>query len=142
MLIMAFGQGITFPGVQTSALQGLGRGDAGLGAAVQNTSLQVGGSLGLAVLVTVALRHTASRLAHGLTPLLASSDGYSLAIKISAAIMLLGAIIVITTFERVDFVPPDQIALDVAEASLGSDGSGTTPRPAPASAATLRRSRR
>jgi hypothetical protein len=74
--------------------------------------------------------------------LLASSDGYSLAIKISAGIMLLGAIIVITTFERVDFVPPDQIALDVAEASLGSDGSGTNPRPAPTSAATLRRGRR
>ncbi|HEY2651074.1 MAG TPA: MFS transporter [Solirubrobacteraceae bacterium] len=138
MLIMAFGQGIIFPGLQTSALQGLGRGDAGLGAAVQNTSLQVGGSLGLAVLVTVALRHTASSLAHGLTPLLASSDGYSLAIKISAGIMLLGAIIVITTFERVDFVPPDQIAIDVAEASLGSDGFGTNPRPVPTSAATAR----
>jgi hypothetical protein len=45
---LAFGQGISFPGVQTAGLHGLGPQDAGLGSAVQNTSLQLGGSLGLA----------------------------------------------------------------------------------------------
>ena len=34
MLVMAFGQGISFPGVQTAGLHGLGPQDAGLGSAV------------------------------------------------------------------------------------------------------------
>src|ERR1700744_5778583 len=49
MLVMAFGQGISFPGAQTAGLHALGPQDAGLGSAVQNTSLQLGGSLGLAI---------------------------------------------------------------------------------------------
>src|ERR1700753_2428171 len=62
MVVMAFGQGISFPGVQMAGLHGLDAQDAGLGSAVQNTSLQLGGSLGLAIFVTVGLRHTANQL--------------------------------------------------------------------------------
>lgn len=49
MLVMAFGQSISFIGLINSALHRLGPADAGLGSAVQNTSQQLGGSLGLAV---------------------------------------------------------------------------------------------
>ena len=126
MLVMAFSQGISFPGLLNSALHGLDRGDAGLGSAVQATSLQIGGSLGLAILVTIALRDTAGKIAHHVTPLIASTDGYSLAVKISAAIMFLGAITVAALFENVEFIPPDQIALDAAEASAGANATTRT----------------
>jgi EmrB/QacA subfamily drug resistance transporter len=119
MLLMAFGQGISFPGVQMSGLHQLDVQDAGVGSAVQNTSVQLGGSIGLAVLVTVGLRHTASRLADNVAPLVASTDGYSLAVKISAACMFSGALLVAALFERVEFVPPDQMAIEAAEAAAG-----------------------
>jgi EmrB/QacA subfamily drug resistance transporter len=119
MLLMSFGQGISFPGVQTSGLHGLDVQDAGLGSAVQNTSIQFGGSLGLAVLVTIGLRHTASRLADQVAPLVASTDGYSLAVKVAAALMLAGGVLVATVFERVEFIPPDRLAVEAAEAAAG-----------------------
>ena len=118
MAIMAFGQGISFPAVQTAGLHALGAEDAGLGSAVQNTSLQFGGSLGLAILVTIGLRHTTSRLADHVPALVAATDGYSLALKLSAAAMWVGAILTIALFETVSFVPPDKLALEAAEAAV------------------------
>ncbi len=119
MLIMAVGQGITFLALTNASLHQLDNRDAGLGSAVQNTSQQLGGSLGLAIIVALALRHTASRVADGATPLVASVDGYSLALKISAGVMLAAAISVALLFERVSFVPPDKLALEAAEADAG-----------------------
>jgi EmrB/QacA subfamily drug resistance transporter len=123
MLVMAFAQGISFPGVQTSGLHQLGAQDAGLGAAVQNTSIQIGGSLGLAVPVTVALRHTAARVGEHVAPLVAATDGYALAVKLSAGAMLAGAILVAVLFERVEYVAPDQLAVQAAEAAAGGAGA-------------------
>jgi EmrB/QacA subfamily drug resistance transporter len=125
MLVMAFGQGISFPGVQTAGLHGLGPQDAGLGSAVQNTSLQLGGSLGLAIFVTVGLRHTASQLSAHVPALHAATDGYSLALKLSAAAMFVGAILVVALFEQVKFIPPEELALEAAEAAAGEAQSTT-----------------
>jgi EmrB/QacA subfamily drug resistance transporter len=119
MLVMAFGQSISFIGLLNSALHRLGPADAGLGSATQNTSQQLGGSLGLAILVSIGLRHIASQVAHGTSQALAATHGYSLIIEIAAAVMAAGAVMVALTFERVDFIPPDKAALEVAEAGVG-----------------------
>jgi EmrB/QacA subfamily drug resistance transporter len=126
MLIMAVGQGITFLALTNASLHQLDHHDAGLGSAVQNTAQQLGGSLGLAVIVALALRHTDSRIANGTSPLVASIDGYSLALKISAAVMLAAALSVALLFERVNFVPPDKLALEAAEADAGLTATGST----------------
>jgi EmrB/QacA subfamily drug resistance transporter len=119
MLLMAFGQGISFPAVQTAGLHGLDHQDAGLGSAVQNAALQLGGSLGLAVLVTIGLRHTAGQLAEHVPGLAAATDGYSLALKLSAGAMAVGAILAVALFERVGFVRPEELALEAAQAAAG-----------------------
>jgi MFS family permease len=126
MLVMALGQGINFIGLQNSSLHKLGHSDAGLGAAVQNTSQQLGGSLGLAVLVSIALRHTDSRLSHGAAASVAATDGYVWALRLGAAAMVVGAIVVATLFENVAFIPPDQAALDAAEAATGATSSDSS----------------
>jgi EmrB/QacA subfamily drug resistance transporter len=123
MILMAFGQGISFPAVQTAGLHALDHQDAGLGSAVQNAALQLGGSLGLAVLVTIGLRHTASQLSDQVPALTAATNGYSLALVLSAGAMFVGAILAAALFERVRFVPPEELALEAAEAAAG----GLTP---------------
>jgi EmrB/QacA subfamily drug resistance transporter len=128
MLVMAFGQGISFPGVLTAGLHGLDAQDAGLGSAVQNTSQQLGGSLGLAVLVTIGLRHTASKLGDHAPALIAATDGYSLVLKLGAAAMFIGAILVAALFERVKFVSTEELAIEAAEAAVGD----LTPAASPA----------
>src|SRR5439155_10161202 len=87
ILLMSFGMGAAFPALQIAALHEVSEQDAGLGSAVQNTVLQIGGSLGLAVLVTLALRRTASALVHGTNAALAATQGYALAFRGSAFAM-------------------------------------------------------
>jgi EmrB/QacA subfamily drug resistance transporter len=119
MLVMAFGQAISFIGLQNSALHNLGPADAGLGSALQNTSLQIGGSLGLSVLVTIALRHTSTQLSHGISLTVAATDGYIWALRFAAGASIVGAVVVAVLLEHVAFIPPEQAALEVAEAGAG-----------------------
>ncbi|HEX4219516.1 MAG TPA: MFS transporter [Acidimicrobiales bacterium] len=119
MLVMALGQSIVFIGLQNSALYRLGAADAGIGSAVQNTAQQLGGSLGLAVLVTIALRHASSQVVSGVSAVEAATHGYSLAIELAAAVMAVGALAVAITFEKVEFIPPAAMALGAAEAAAG-----------------------
>src|SRR6202012_4130168 len=120
MLILAFGQGIAFPALQNAAVTGLDQSDAGLGSAVQQTALQLGGSIGLAVLVTVALRHASSKVVEGVAPAVASTEGYALAVRIGAGVMFAGAILVAALFQRVKFIPPEELALEAAESAAGA----------------------
>ena len=93
ILLLSFGMGAAFPALQIAALHEVSAENAGLGSAVQNTVLQIGGSLGLAVLVTVALRRTTSLLAGGVVPPVAATAGYALAFR-GAALAMFGAAIV------------------------------------------------
>jgi hypothetical protein len=93
ILLMSFGMGAAFPALQIAAMHEVSAQDAGLGSAVQNTVLQIGGSLGLAVLVTLALRRTASALATGTASAVAATQGYALAFR-GAALALFGAALV------------------------------------------------
>jgi hypothetical protein len=118
-LIMAFGNGIAFPAINNAALHGVGPKDAGLASAVENTFIQLGGSLGLSVLVTRALRHAANRVGHGVSAAVAATDGYRFALRIAVGLRLLTALVVAVALERVTFVPPDELAVVVVEADAG-----------------------
>ena len=73
--------------------------DAGAASALVNTMQQVGGSIGLSALSTVALTATASYLAahHSgpLAPAIAATHGYTIAFAIAAAILGLGVIVAV-----------------------------------------------
>lgn len=93
ILLLSFGMGAAFPALQIAALHEVSAEDAGLGSAVQNTVVQIGGSLGLAVLVTLALRRTTSLIAEGTAAPLAATRGYALAFR-GASLAMFGAAIV------------------------------------------------
>jgi predicted MFS family arabinose efflux permease len=93
ILMMSIGMGAAFPATGIAALHQVSQEDAGLGSAVQNTVMQIGGSLGLAVLVTVAVRTAASGVAAGTIPAVAETHGYAMAFRVAAGALVGAALL-------------------------------------------------
>jgi EmrB/QacA subfamily drug resistance transporter len=101
MLLLGAGMGVVFVPLTMTALAGVRRADSGAAASMVNVTQQVGGSLGLAILVTVfgtASRDSARERLAGLSPVLHAQDaivhGMASAFAM-AAIFDVGALIVI-----------------------------------------------
>ena len=60
MLLLGAGVGVAFPALMTLAMSGATQEDAGLASGLVNTTAQVGGALGLAVLATLSATRSES----------------------------------------------------------------------------------
>lgn len=78
-LLVGVGMGFAFVPVSIAALAGVGGQEAGLASGLINTSQQIGGALGLAILATVATTRADALLERGAEPPVAFTDGFSLA---------------------------------------------------------------
>jgi EmrB/QacA subfamily drug resistance transporter len=87
MLLMGAGAGLAFPALMTAAMAGATPADAGLASGLVNTTAQVGGALGLAVLATVSAGRTSALAARGASATAALNDGYHLAFWIAAGLV-------------------------------------------------------
>ena len=58
MILLGFGIGVSFPALMSLAMSGATESDAGLASGLVNTSAQVGGAIGLAVLATLSTTRT------------------------------------------------------------------------------------
>ncbi|MFD0904775.1 MFS transporter [Actinomadura sediminis] len=87
MIVTSVGCGLSLPALAVAAVAGTTEDDAGLGSAVFSSVQQLGGAVGLAALVTVAVRHDS-----------ASSDpasqGFSLALTVAAILLTTGAALI------------------------------------------------
>jgi EmrB/QacA subfamily drug resistance transporter len=88
MVMFGIGAGLSFPSLMTLAMSGATRSDAGLASGLVNTSLQVGGALGLAILATLATSRTEDLLANGESTASALTDGYQLAFIVAAGLVV------------------------------------------------------
>ena len=93
-LLMSIGLGLAFPALSSTALIKVGDEDSGVASALVNTTQQVGGSLGTALLNTIAATATASYIvAHGRSSALAGTvHGFSLAFLAGSAMLVLAAV--------------------------------------------------
>jgi EmrB/QacA subfamily drug resistance transporter len=93
MILLGAGAGIAFNPVLMAAMGDVEPSEAGLASGVVNTAFMMGGSLGLAVLASVAASRTASLAAAGTSAETALTAGYALAFLIGAGFAALAAII-------------------------------------------------
>ncbi len=118
MLLIGFGVGSAFPALMTLAMSGATRSDSGLASGLVNTSMQVGGAIGLAVLATLAAERTDSLLAGGASHAAALNSGFHLAYLVGAALVGLAFVIALTVLRAP--VPADAEAGVVDEARAGA----------------------
>jgi len=96
LLAMGVGLGLIFPTTFNNGTRGVDPHDAGVASATVNTSQQVGGSIGTALLSTIAASATTAYLASSHGPGLAAQaavHGYTTAFACSAAAFAAGAIL-------------------------------------------------
>jgi EmrB/QacA subfamily drug resistance transporter len=95
MVLIGLGAGLGFPSLMTLAMSGANASDSGLASGLVNTSVQVGGAIGLAVLATFATERTENLLAEGEPAASALNSGFHLAYLIGAALVLVAIVIAV-----------------------------------------------
>ncbi|HCT78665.1 MAG TPA: MFS transporter [Micromonosporaceae bacterium] len=101
MLAMGIGGGLSFPTMMTLAMSGATQNDAGLASGLVNTSAQVGGALGLAVMATLSTSRTTELLAGGTSTPQALTSGFHLAFGIGAVLVLVGIVLAATVVQPI-----------------------------------------
>jgi len=94
-LLIGIGIGTSFPGIMTLAMSGATPQDAGLASGLVNTSMQVGGAVGLAVLATLSTERTEHLEAAGHSTAAALTSGYHLAYLVGAGLAAVSGLIAI-----------------------------------------------
>jgi MFS family permease len=87
MVLLGVGAGLAFPSVMTLAMSAATPEDSGLASGLVNTTQQVGGALGLAVLATLSTTRTNHLLADGDSFASSLTNGYHLAFTIGAVLV-------------------------------------------------------
>jgi len=98
LLVMSSGMALVFIPLTSTSLHNVSNHDTGVASAMVNTSQQIGGSLGTALLNTVAATATAAfATAHSSlgknAHLYAMTHGFTVAFKVSAGLLFLGAVV-------------------------------------------------
>ena len=115
LMTMSLGMGLTFVPITLIATTNVHSEDAGLASGLLNTSQQLGGALGLAVLSTIAAKATANALGglgHAPSAEAAAAalvSGFRLAFFVGALIMLSGAVVLAVTVRRSDVTMIDGV---------------------------------
>jgi EmrB/QacA subfamily drug resistance transporter len=121
LFIFGAGAGVAFPALMMLAMSGATPSDAGLASGLVNTTGQVGGAIGLAVLATLSTERTKSLLADGESTAAALTSGFHLAYWIGAALALvaIGAAVTVLRSES-----PAMAAQAGADPHAHPEGSG------------------
>jgi EmrB/QacA subfamily drug resistance transporter len=116
MILIGLGAGLGFPSLMTLAMSGATESDSGLASGLVNTSVQVGGAIGLAILATFATERTESLVADGEPAAEALNSGYHLAYLIGAGLVLVAIVVAVTVLRaRIPELAPEPAPEPVPE---------------------------
>jgi EmrB/QacA subfamily drug resistance transporter len=116
MILIGLGAGLGFPSLMTLAMSGVSESDSGLASGLVNTSVQVGGAIGLAILATFATERTEGLLADGEPAAEALNSGYHLAYLIGAGLVLVAIAIAFAALRvRIPELAPEPVPEPVVE---------------------------
>ncbi len=116
LIPMSVGMGLTFVPITLMGTGGVTGEDAGLASGLFNTAQQVGGSLGLAILSTLAASQTSSLLHGSAGQLAARVSGYHVAFAAAAVMLGVGAVVLAALVRRRHVLTVDVDALPVPAA--------------------------
>jgi len=114
MLLLGAGAGLCFPALMTLSMSAATPEDAGVASGLVNTTAQVGGALGLAVLATTSGSRTRALIATGHGAAASLTGGYHLAFWIAAGLVAVAIVIALTV------LPADNRAAAVAASAPDS----------------------
>jgi EmrB/QacA subfamily drug resistance transporter len=100
MIVFGAGAGVAFPALMMLAMSGATPQDAGLASGLVNTTGQVGGAIGLALLATISAERTQSLLEAGEGRADALLGGYHVAYLIGAALAVVAIIVGVTVLRE------------------------------------------
>jgi EmrB/QacA subfamily drug resistance transporter len=108
-LLISIGLGFSFVPISIAALAGVQPTEAGLASGLINTSQQIGGALGVAILSTIATTTTDDAVAAGDAVPVALTDGFQAAFLVGAGIALVGILVSLFIVRREDLAPQKAI---------------------------------
>jgi EmrB/QacA subfamily drug resistance transporter len=116
MLMLGVGAGLVFPALASLAMSSATESDSGLASGLLNTTAQVGGALGLAVLATVAASQTGQLLADGQSAAAALTGGFRMVFGISTGLLVAGIVLTATVLRDGSPVLDLEVVLDEQDA--------------------------
>jgi EmrB/QacA subfamily drug resistance transporter len=115
MLFMGAGVGVSFPALMMLAMSDVRPEDAGLASGLVNTSCQVGGALGLAVLATLSMARTEALAVAGTPAKEALVEGYQRGFVVGTALVLVALGVALAVIRNPKAPDAEVTELDVAD---------------------------
>jgi EmrB/QacA subfamily drug resistance transporter len=108
-LLIAVGLGFSFVPISIAALAGVQPSEAGLASGLINTTQQIGGALGVAILSTIATSTTSDAVTSGTSLPFALTDGFQAAFIGATAIAVVGIVAALVLIRGDDLAPEPAI---------------------------------
>jgi EmrB/QacA subfamily drug resistance transporter len=121
MVLLGVGAGLAFPALMTLAMSGATPEDSGLASGLVNTTQQVGGALGLAVVATLSANRTDALLGSGESTNAALLGGYHLAFGVGAGLVILAIGLAVTVLRPEGAVAGAQADEDFERVPAGAE---------------------
>jgi EmrB/QacA subfamily drug resistance transporter len=122
MILIGAGAGTAFPALMNIAMSGATPSDAGLASGLVNTTMQVGGALGLAVLATLSTTRTDSLRGAGESTVDSLIGGYHLAFLIAVGLVLAALVVALTVLRPARQSVPNEEAEAAGRAEPAYEG--------------------
>jgi len=104
-LVIALGMALCFVPISIAALAGVSQAEAGIASGLINTSQQIGGAVGIALLSTIAISRTENEVAAGTALPQALTSGFQLALWVGAGIALAGVVAALALIREEEIAP-------------------------------------